>query len=805
MFIFKSQGYVEGAGHLNPGPYRDEFIKYYQDEMSVVPFLPWLRKEASRINDIYVKLKLQEKQYRAGRVVQRAINSHEDMFKLEYKDGKPVRFILLSGIAGSGKTTIVSKIATDWAEQKPGSQLSKFTFLVALSMRELKSVRDLTEAIYDQILAEDTKLNRWSLKYYLRSHPDEVLIVLDGADEYDEKGSNLPSEGNIIKIITNDVLRGCTVIVTTRPYMVDKLCELNPSFVHIETRGFSDGGVQEYIQKFFKGEDSKVSVGLFVYLKASETLLSLARTPIMLLLMCLVWSDEQKLPEILTELFEEALLYIFKRYCKKFGFPIPDDKEILEKKLMDLYKTLGKVALDGLMLPGQKLVFEAGDFGKSEAVDKACKIGLLSKEKIRSKLRAVERVTFFHTTFQEAIAGFYWASLVESDNELFESYLSKVVKSNALGMEYLMRFCCGGNVRAARSLLHHVADTFSSKTESSDRVNSDEPFRRLWKVVRLLGNAFPECLTDQLKRLENLRVLKLDIRDGLCSEYLNTFAKVLPSLNLPVLEVSISERSPVKPEAFLSVVRWACASPSMNELKFHGCICLPHSNVEPHTMDALQTLQPTKNSIRKLNVSGTSLGPYMTVLLRLIEQMPFLRRLYMEDMSFEGTDWTDLAGVLQGCQLLEELNLSQNAVGCMGLQATFQGTGYYVHSVPVAWAQAKEFCQKMGGNLLMPKSSEENAFANSLLQEHGASTAWFDCSDRMEEGKWLCSDETPYRDIPYHNEASEYRESQDADCGLIETADPANSMPTLHHATRKQLPCAREKRRYSKAASSCTA
>ncbi|XP_038066746.1 protein NLRC5-like [Patiria miniata] len=681
------KGYVEGAGHFDPDPYRAEFIRYYQDEMSVVPLLPWLPSEVRMVNDIYVKLKLQERENKARKVKQQTIDSHK-MFQLKYKDGKPVRFILLSGIAGSGKTTIVSKIATDWALQtlRSTSSLSNFAFLVALSMRELKGVPDLTEAIFDQILAKDTKLDRKSLTTYLSSHAEEVLVVLDGADEYYNEGSQLPSKCFITDIIRNKILRGCTVLVTTRPHMVDKLCGLNHSFIHIETRGFSDLGVKEYIQKFFKGEDPKVSVGLFGYLKASGTLLSLANTPIMLLLMCLVWSDEQKLPETLTELFKEALLFILKRHFQKSGLPNPEDKELLENQLTNLLQTLGKEALNGLMLPGQKLVFEAGDFWNSLEVDKACKIGILSKEKIRSKSRAVERVTFFHKTFQEAIAGFYWASLVESDDELFESYLSKVDKSNAFGMRYLMCFCCGWNVKAAESLLRYV-ETFGLKTEVRDFPDiyykvfqhPNEHFRKLWMLMHF------EARSKELHSIAGIfnQVFLVEMNCG------NDFTSALKFL----VECATSSVSRLRVVYLIGVSLCRDSSPSLAE-----------------QLKSLKELNELKLSFRKRSCSED-------IITLATDVLPSLCNLRVLQLV-----------VPENSSLIPEAFLAV-------IQWIFQGTRYYVHSVPMAWAQAKEFCQKMGGNLLMPKSSEENAFANSLLEERGATTAWLNCH---RFGQWLC-------------------------------------------------------------------
>ncbi|XP_038056593.1 uncharacterized protein LOC119728433 [Patiria miniata] len=469
---------------------RDEFIRYYKDAMGVVPLLPWLASEVSKINDIYVKLKITEKENKAGRVAQRDIGSYEDMLRLEFQDGQPVRFILLSGIAGSGKTTIVSKIATDWALQTPGSALSKFSFLVALSMRELKRAPDLTDAVFDQILAKDTKVNPVALKDHLRSHAEEVLVVLDGADEFDKEGSQLPSEGDIIDIISNKVLRGCTVIVTTRPHMVDKLCKLNPSFTCIETTGFSDSGVHEYVQKFFTGEVASVSNELCHNLMESNSLKDLARIPMMLLLICLVWSDAHKLPDTLLEVFKEAMLFMLKRHHFVKSSKFCQEEEAIENELMGFVQALGKAALDGLLLPGQKLVLKASDFGNSKMVDKACSLGILSKERVRSKLHSVQRVTFLHKTFQEAIAGFYWASLFESDNYSFNQYRRQIDEENAFSLEYVLRFCCGANVGAAKTLLIHIVDVFSKRNLESSitRESKNLPKSIVWKPVSLQEN-----------------------------------------------------------------------------------------------------------------------------------------------------------------------------------------------------------------------------------------------------------------------------------------------------------------------------
>ncbi|XP_022100766.1 uncharacterized protein LOC110984673 isoform X2 [Acanthaster planci] len=437
---------------------RAELIRFYGETMGKVPLLPWVSSDVSRIVDIFGEIQLMESRNKTSRVVQRKLSSYAEMLMLtEFGEDQPVTHILLYGVAGCGKTTLVSMIAYDWALQKPGSPLAKFRLLFTINLRDLiKGTPTLMDAVYDQLLPEDTMVCQHSLRGYLHARSKEVLVIMDGFDETGFGGSQI--SGDLVKIIGGKILQGCTVIVTTRPYMVEPLNRLNPNFTRIESKGFSDDAVQLYIQRFFQDEDdSQVSVGLCRVINEYDNLLDIVRLPIMLLITCLIWSEDRSLPRNITEAFREAAFFILRRHFKKSRKLDSLDDEFIDSELKELIKDLGKAALDGLMLPGEKLVFEPTDFGNTKAVDKACQIGILSQERTRSKLRAVQNVTFIHKTFQEAIAGFYLAQLAETDHAFFSRhYLKRICKDNVHSLKDVLRFSSGASVNAAKILLAHV-------------------------------------------------------------------------------------------------------------------------------------------------------------------------------------------------------------------------------------------------------------------------------------------------------------------------------------------------------------
>ncbi|XP_022083312.1 protein NLRC5-like [Acanthaster planci] len=266
---------------------------FYSKRGGFVKMKPWLR-DKKHIAVMYTKLKL----LTGEEFTERELESYEDILLLQTREGDPIPIAVLSGLAGSGKTTLFDKIAYDWAVGS-GQVLQKYKLVFLLKMFALEQGSDLTDAVFDQLLAEDTKMEQNALWSYIKTNPHQVLLLLDGFDELMTTSLDKSSFGSILKILNGKLCRGCTVLVSTRPSHFHRLVTeelVEEPFAHVRVMGFSGENIREYVKKFYSDKPDKAE-GLIERIKTSNLLSTLAASPMLLLLMCLLWSDDSTLPE----------------------------------------------------------------------------------------------------------------------------------------------------------------------------------------------------------------------------------------------------------------------------------------------------------------------------------------------------------------------------------------------------------------------------------------------------------------------------------------------------------------------------
>ena len=433
--------------------------------MGHIQLLPWFDEDTTDIESIFVAPEVTKLINTPSRRIEKELESYDMIVAMETNVGQRVCRVLVRGKAGSGKSTLISKLVHDWALRV--GRLGEYQLVFALNLREAHPRDSLVEMIFDQILPGDTVISKAALESYVQSHADQVLLLLDGYDEYPmaqnlNQWSSSSSSGDqshdqsrdMMDILCVEKLRECCVIVTTRPHKVEDFGQYHRWYSQVQLNGFSSDGIDRYVVKFF--EDSpEMAAALKSKLNQSRPFTDLSHIPIVLLMFCLLWNDSQCLPERLTDLFRQAFHYLVKRYMNQAGFPIDDDGAI-DSEVNTLIQDVGERALKGLLEPGAKLVFNEHDFAPG-VVDKACKVGLLSRERTRSKLTIKRSTTFFHKTFQEFSAGSYLASLAETKEEDFLSYLSQIKTERLDEHEYLLRFCCGYSRASAKLVLPYVA------------------------------------------------------------------------------------------------------------------------------------------------------------------------------------------------------------------------------------------------------------------------------------------------------------------------------------------------------------
>ena len=399
---------------------------------SFVQIIPLVGDNTKPISDIYTKLKLQYTEYRG-----KPLKSYEDIFLEKTKEGDSIRRIVLKGRAGIGKSALVDKMAFDWATGNQKLQEYKLVFI--LKMFALEDSKELIDAIFHQLIDEDQDINRDDLWSYITGNPAKVLILFDGFDEF--KTTNVSeassSSGNIYQILNRKVLGESCVVVTTRHSHFHKLVGkslIGKPFVKVQVLGFTEQEIKQYIGEFFSREHDRAE-GLIRRIKSSDDLFDLATSPLLLLLMCLVWREQSTIPDTMFRLYKDALGYMFKRN----RLPPDEASQVVTK--------VGKNALDDLLSPHQFLSFKEGDF-EDGALRSALKAGVLTSQRVVRGLDTRHSVCFNHRTFQEYCAAIFFQRLLQTDKEQFNTNLDRVenvMRNGSQSLEYFLRFCCGDN------------------------------------------------------------------------------------------------------------------------------------------------------------------------------------------------------------------------------------------------------------------------------------------------------------------------------------------------------------------------
>ena len=246
------------------------------------------------------------KQY--GQVRGTRVKHCQELFIRTTEEKENPKSILVTEKAGIGKTLFCQKLFRDWANDKlflspTNPQIPNFKFAYLLTFRQLnlleKETLTLKEILNSSSILDDQSNNSDSLFEYIVKHPEEVLIILDGFDEFSQQAyisgdahdrypnscrEKMPVAALCAKLMRGNLLGKAVVMVTSRPDESDKIYEV-PFHRNVEITGFSQQGVKEYIDKYF-GENEIMKNTVLEHITKNEDLISFAHIPVLCALMC---------------------------------------------------------------------------------------------------------------------------------------------------------------------------------------------------------------------------------------------------------------------------------------------------------------------------------------------------------------------------------------------------------------------------------------------------------------------------------------------------------------------------------------
>ena len=324
-----------------------------------------------------------------------------------------LRFVLMEGEPGIGKSTLAKELALRWAKQSD-KLLNQYVTVILIQLRfetyhKTKRIEDL--------FIEFEDINMTELKLAIKKRKGEgILWILDG---FDELPYHLRSNSIFIQLISGDILPKSTVIVTSRPVASDPL--LTFLYKHdskrISIRGFDSDKTLEYASKYF--DNSQVFSEFQAYYSGNLVIESMLYNPLNCYIVCTIFNDfilmdNKQYPRTMTALYNHYVHVLLKRHLLDVGIITDIDYNMPKKMIREIdfknsglgniwknFSLLSKIAYDGVMK--QKYIF-----GKE--LHNVTKLSMMDTIVNHFAFNKDESSSFLHTTLQEYLAAIYLAN-----------------------------------------------------------------------------------------------------------------------------------------------------------------------------------------------------------------------------------------------------------------------------------------------------------------------------------------------------------------------------------------------------------
>ena len=319
--------------------------------------------------------------------------------------GKPVRFLLVEGPPGIGKSTFAWEVCRRWDEIE---SLRDYHTVVMLKLREkwvlnATSLSDLFRCPFQPEFSRDIA------RKVHESHGQNLLLVLDGFDEV----SHSFHEDSVIKsILCRQLLPECTVILTTRPSAkatLESVCQ-PPVDKHVEIIGFTEEERVRYITEVFSKEP-ELQVNFLKYMFLVPHMKSMMYIPLNCAIIAQVYSESQSshhlaIPRTRTQLYKALTHSLLVRHMKmkdgnrEYTSMLPEG---LDKEDMDKFNVLAKFAFH--TCESKKVTFF-----KEDIPEGFVHFGFMNKSTEMYASKGVEQTfSFLHLSLQEYLAAWHIA------------------------------------------------------------------------------------------------------------------------------------------------------------------------------------------------------------------------------------------------------------------------------------------------------------------------------------------------------------------------------------------------------------
>ncbi|TFJ98379.1 proline-rich transmembrane protein 2-like [Platysternon megacephalum] len=569
------------------------------------------------------------------------------LFRWCFRSRRVPLSVMVSGVAGVGKTTLVQKFIFDWAT---GKHYQKFAFVFFFKFRDLNTITE--KRSLESLICQTYPHLRDKLPRILED-PEKLLFIFDGLDESKtdlklrrggshelcmNPGDVKPVTVIVASLLKQTLLKGCSVLLTSRP---SKLTSLEPGVFHrvASIVGFLSKERERYFSMFFG--DERVSREAFAYVRDSQVLYTLCYNPSYCWITCTALKPcftpkagkPQPAPKTVTQLFVSYVTHIMANHTQERPEP---------QRMRDTLISVGWLAEYGIT--NHILVFDLKYLQDFNVEFSPFLTGFLVENPQTDDSSQVT-FSFLHLTIQE-----FFAALVhylDYKEDKFRDTMAKVRSCKEGDYEIFSRFLAGLSHPATRMPLEkyvgqlkfsaeatHKVIGWLSKTNYEELQSREDPEgkRRLMNILNLLF----ESRNSQL------------VRDVVGKDAHMDFSE----LYLMPVDCTV-----------LAYVLSCCEE--IQRLTLDSCFI---------QNEGLERLRPELHKVRELSLSDNDLKDEAMKNICSVLKHPNCRLedLRLEKNMFTEACCTDLASALKENQTLFSLDLTRNKVRNNGLYALLE-------------------------------------------------------------------------------------------------------------------------------------
>ena len=323
--------------------------------------------------------------------------------------------VLIEGRPGGGKTTLVNKVARDWARGGDVLNNAKLVYLITLRYLDPKKDGNLSDVL--ELFYSNREKREKVLDGIEKTEGEGVCFIIDGLDEYQPQDE---SKSVIYRVLHKNCLHMAMVIVASRPVATATLRGLATR--RIEVLGFTQEQIFEYIDKFPFSSDISDTFRdkLRQYLHSHLNILHICYLPVHTAMICFLYQEKEgDIPSTQTNIYEEFTKCIILRKQKRKNNKAKIDSLVVDLKEDEMYfKDLCHLAYDMTIKNKQTACGKEIYFLEHTDFNDLSSLGLVTFDCTAKLSGHYKTYSFLHLTFQEYLAAWYIAHLDDKKEQM---------------------------------------------------------------------------------------------------------------------------------------------------------------------------------------------------------------------------------------------------------------------------------------------------------------------------------------------------------------------------------------------------